>query len=44
MFWQMFLASLAVSGLGVKITFDGKEDDSSVDGLKFMEGEHVLGA
>ena len=44
MFWQMFLASLAMSGLGVKITFDGKEDDSSVDGLKFMEGEHVLGA
>lgn len=44
MCWQMFLASLAMSGLDVKITFDGKEDDSSVDGLRFMEGEHALRA
>jgi len=41
MCWQMFLASLAMSGLGVKITFDGKEDDSSVDGLKFMEESDI---
>jgi len=38
MCWQMFLASLSISGLGVKITFDGREDDSSVDGLRYMEG------
>jgi len=36
--WKLFLSSIATSGLGVKISFDGQDDENTIDGLKYMEG------
>jgi len=35
--WKLFLSSIATSGLGVKISFDGQDDENTIDGLKYME-------
>jgi cytochrome P450 len=36
--WKLFMSSIATSGLGVKISFDGQDDENTIDGLKYMEG------
>jgi cytochrome P450 len=35
---KLFLSSIATSGLGVKISYDGQDDENTIDGLKYMEG------
>ena len=39
---KLFLSSIATSGLGVKISFDGQDDENTIDGLKYMEGMTIL--
>ena len=40
--WKLFLSSIATSGLGVKISFDGQDDENTIDGLKYMEGMTIF--
>jgi cytochrome P450 len=40
--WKLFLSSIATSGLGVKISFDGQDDANTIDGLKYMEGMTIF--
>jgi hypothetical protein len=36
------LSSIATSGLGVNISFDGQDDENTIDGLKYMEGMTIF--
>jgi len=38
---KLFLSSIATSGLGVKISFDGQDDENTIDGLKYMEESDI---
>jgi cytochrome P450 len=39
---KLFLSSIATSGLGVNISFDGQDDENTIDGLKYMEGMTIF--